>query len=202
MCGTIKPDWGAAARDYGFYDVKGVAEQLVERLGITRTVIEPVRDVGFLHPGRGAALLKKGQRLCWFGELHPALAKELDVQKRVYVLEMPVSGLVVDQAETPTYRELPRTPSIRRDIAVVAGSEVAAQDLERTIRSAGGNLLTAVRLFDLYEGEHIEAGKRSLAFSLTFRDPNPEKTLTDDQASAACEKIVKSLGEAHGASLR
>lgn len=202
IAGAIKADWRTPYRAYDFYDVKGVAAGLLEQLGISRLLIERVEDVPYLHPGRAAAFQKGNDRLCWFGELHPALSRELGFKKRVYLMEFPLDGPVLKLSEQRRYRELSRTPPIKRDIAVVVDADVPAMELERAIRSAGGELLTATRLFDYYAGERIEAGRKSLAFALTFRDPNPEKTLTDAQATEATEKILATLEKKHGAKLR
>ncbi len=203
MCGSIKSDWRTASREYDFFDIKGIAQSMLDSLGITRVVIEPLKDHGMFHPGRAAALLKNGERLCWFGELHPAVAHELGLKKRVFLLECPLEGTLLEVAlETPKYREIPKTPSSKRDIALVVSREVAALDLERTIRSSAGELLTAVNLFDVYEGKHIEEGKKSLAFTMTFHDPDPEKTLVDDAVNQACDRVIASLERKHGAALR
>jgi len=202
LAGGEKTDWRTSARDFDFFDIKGVAEALVERLGIRRTVVEPMTDNALYHPGRAAALLLKGQRLCWFGELHPSIARELDFRKRVFLLEAPIEGALLAAEEAAKYRALPRTPSSKRDIALLADRRTSALQLERTVKSAGGELLESVRLFDLYEGKNIEAGKRSLAFALSFHDPDPDKTLKDEQVTAACDKIVAALANKHGATLR
>ncbi len=202
MTGSEKRDWRTPARDFDYFDIKGVAEEAVARLGIRRTVVEPMTDHPLFHPGRSAALLRKGQRLCWFGELHPAIAHELGLKKRVLLLECPLDGPIAEAGDVAKYKELPRTPASRRDIAILADRKASALQLERTIRSAGGQILDSVGLFDLYEGKNIEQGRRSLAFNLTFRDPNPEKTLKDEQVSEACDRIVSALQSKHGATLR
>ncbi len=202
MTGGEKADWRSQARDFDFFDMKGVAEELVSRLGIRRTVVEQMTDHPLFHPGRSAALLRKGQRLCWFGELHPAFAHELGLKKRVLLLESPLDGPIVEAADTAKYKELPRTPASRRDIAILVDRKTSALQLERTIRSAGGQILENVNLFDLYQGKNIEADKRSLAFKLTFRDPDPGKTLKDEQVSETCNKILSTLQSKHSVTLR
>jgi phenylalanyl-tRNA synthetase beta chain len=202
LCGQRPGDWRSPGRELDFFDLKGIAEALLERLGLGRVVVEPVRDIGYLHPGRAAAFLKGGERVCWFGELHPSLARELDLRRRVYVLECPLDGPVRGKAEAPKFRELPRTPAVKRDLALVVPAGVTALEVERLIKSAGGNLLTGLRLFDVYEGDKIAPGHRSLAFSLTFRDPDLDKTLTDEQVTQVLGKIVQGLEKGCGASLR
>lgn len=202
LAGSEKADWRTQGRDLDFFDMKGVAENLIESLGIRKTVVEPMTDNPLYHPGRAAALLLKGTRLCWFGELHPSLARELGLRKRVMLLECPLEGAILSAGETPKHRDLARTPSAKRDIAILADKRTSALQLERTIKSAAGETLESVKLFDLYEGKNIEAGKRSLAFALTFHDPDPDKTLKDEQVTAACDRIVAALSTKHGATLR
>ncbi|MDX1971423.1 MAG: phenylalanine--tRNA ligase subunit beta [Candidatus Sumerlaeia bacterium] len=202
LSGMKSGNWHTTPRPYDFYDIKAVAEALVETLGLTKTVIEPLTDHPYYHPGRAAALLRKGERLLWFGELHPTFARKLDLKKRVFLLECPLDSSVLTTPETPQYKELPRTPASKRDLAVVVAPETTAQQLERTIKSAAGNLLESLDVFDVYVGDKIPAGTKSLAFSLSFRDPNPEATLKDDQVNAAMEAIVAQLEKKNGAKLR
>ncbi|MCB2155136.1 phenylalanine--tRNA ligase subunit beta [bacterium] len=200
ISGTRKADWRTPARELDFYDIKGVAERLLDRLGIRRTVIEPASDLGMFHPGRCAAILKGGERLCWFGELHPALARELDIKRRVFLIECPIEGAILEVSEEPKFQELPRFPATKRDVAVLVPKTTQAQDLERTIRSAGRPILADVQLFDLYEGKNLAENERSLAFSLTFRVA--DRTLTDDEVNKAFEAIIAALDKKHGARLR
>lgn len=202
MAGGLQTDWRSAGRAFDFFDVKGVGQAIIERLGLTRVVVEPLRDHAMLHPGRAAALIKGGQRLCVFGELHPAIAKELDFRPRVMVLEMVLNAELLALVEVPKYRELPRTPPAKRDIALLVSKETSALEIERTLKSAGGELLASSRVFDVYEGDKVPEGKKSIAFALTFRDPDPEATLTDDKVVAAMAKITEALEKKTGATLR
>jgi phenylalanyl-tRNA synthetase beta chain len=202
MSGTTQGDWRARPREFDFFDLKGAVQGLLERMGFTRLVVESVTDDRLLHPGRAACFLKSGQQLCRFGELHPRVAKEMDIRKRVLLLEMPLEGAILELSETPRYREIPRTPPVKRDIALIVDKQISALEIERTIRSAGGDLLSGLRLFDLYEGKNIPEGHRSLAFSMTYRDPNPDVTLTDEKVNALLDATIKSLQKKHGATLR
>lgn len=200
LCGGGKPNWREADRAYDFFDMKGVAEALAASLGLSRTVIEAVTDCPWLHPGRAAALLVKGERVLTFGELHPAIAKELDLKKRLLYLEMPMDARLAEHAAAPRYSELPKFPASQRDLALVLDRSVSALDIERTIRKAGKEILQGVALFDVYEGSQVPAGKRSLAFSLTFRAP--DRTLQDAEVSAAMEAVLAAVAEKHGAAVR
>ena len=197
LSGIAKADWRTAARELDFHDMKAAAERLVDAAGVGRFVVEPVTDVPFLHPGRSAALLASGQRLCWFGELHPAVAKELDLRRRAFVLEAPLQGPLLKAATPRKHSPLPVFPAVRRDIALVVGKDVPAAAIERTIRSAQPPFLAGVSLFDLYEGKGVEDGKRSLAFQLVFRAE--DRTLKDEEVVASMEKVLKAVAEKHGA---
>lgn len=200
LMGATPADWRGGGRDYDFFDVKGVVEELLDRLGLQRVVIETAEDIGYLHPGRAAAFLKGGRRACWFGELHPAIARELGLRRRAFLLEAPLSGPLVEARETATYRPLPKFPPSKRDIAVVVDRGTPVQDLERTVRSTAQELLAGLRLFDVYEGEHVEAGKKSVAFAMTFRAE--DRTLKEDEVNEAFGRIVSALDKKHGAQLR
>lgn len=200
LCGSFKPDWRTPARDYDFWDMKGVAERLVEAAGVGRVVVEAVDDAPLLHPGRAAALLSGGRRLCWFGEVHPAIAKELGLRKRAYLLEAPLEGPLLGAGSDRKHSPLPRQQVVRRDLAFAVPNAVEAGVVERSIRSCQAPFLVSVALFDLYAGKGVEDGKRSLAFQLAF--VNDERPLKDEDINPGIEKIIATLREKHGAILR
>ncbi|MGF1573812.1 MAG: phenylalanine--tRNA ligase subunit beta [Sumerlaeia bacterium] len=202
LSGVRSGNWHTPPRPYDFYDIKALGESIIKALGLTKTMVEAMTDHPFYHPGRAAALLKKGQRILWFGELHPAFARKVGVKKRIFLLECPLEGAVLESVEDPQYKEIPRTPAGKRDLAVVVGHDMTAMQLERTIKSAAGQLLESVDVFDVYVGDKIPAGTKSLAFALCFRDPNPDATLKDDQVNSAMDAIVAQLEKKHGAKLR
>lgn len=196
--------WKSVGRMADFFDMKGVAEALIEALGRRRARVEPAADVAHLHPGRAAALTLEGKRVCWFGELNPALARAWDLRRRLYILEMPLDPLVESGAaaadSSRRFRELPRYPAVERDLALVVDRSTLAADVEQTLRGAEPALLENIRLFDVYEGEKIGAGKRSLAYSLTLRAA--DRTLTEEEAAASLERILEAARARHGAALR
>jgi phenylalanyl-tRNA synthetase beta chain len=200
LCGGGKPNWREPAKAYDFFDIKGIAEMLLSRLGVARASVEAVTDAPLYHPGRCAAFLVKGERVALFGELHPSVQKELDLKKRPCLLEVALTPALPESGKGQRIAEMPRFPSSVRDLALVVGRGVAAQDIERTIRAAGRELLAGVTLFDVYEGDRIEAGKRSLAYSMTFRAP--DRTLTDAEVTERVDAIVKAVTEKFGAALR
>jgi phenylalanyl-tRNA synthetase beta chain len=200
LCGGGKRSWAEATKEYDFFDIKGAAQYILNALGLQKLVVEPAVEVKWLHPGRSARFLVKGQPVAQFGEVHPALLKELDIKKRVFYLEIVLEGPVLEKDATPTYQELPRYPAIMRDIALVVDKSARSLDLERTIKKAGKELLATVKLFDVYEGQHVEQGKKSLAFSLTYR--RPDRTLKEEEVTERHTQVLEALKKDHGAALR
>lgn len=200
VAGSGKEAWNAPAHETDFYEIKGIAELLLDQMGMQDAALVPVEDCPYLHPGRSAAYHKDGLTLCRFGELHPGLARQHDLRKRLYLLEMELDPLESVAGATKKHRELPRYPAMQRDIALVVARHVPALELERAMRAAANQLLESIRLFDLYEGANIPADKKSLAYGLTFR--SPERTLTEDEVNAALDAILKALEKRFGAVLR
>ena len=191
--------WQGEKKTVDFYVAKGVLEALFEKLDLTHAIeFTPVQIDG-MHPGRTAHVLLHGEVLGFVGQLHPTIQKEHDL-KDTYVFEIDLSKLFAVDTEELQYQPTPRFPSITRDIALIVDSHVLAGDVQKTIRSAGGKLLKEVSIFDVYEGEHMESGKKSIAFSLKYVDP--EKTLTDEEVTAAHENVLKAVQQQFGAALR
>lgn len=188
--------WQGEKKAVDFFVVKGIIEGLAANLDVE---LEFERgEMDGLHPGRTAFITLDGRRIGVIGQLHPNEQKARDL-KTTIVMELSLAELFKEQTEALVYTQVPRYPSITRDIALVLSKIVEAGTIEKLIRSAGGKLLKDVRVFDLYEGDNLEAGKKSVAFSLTYFDP--EKTLTDEEVTAVHEKVVAALTES-GAELR
>ncbi len=200
LTGGGKSAWNASSHDADFFDIKGLAESLLDHLGIRKGDIEEVTDVTYLHPGRAAAFVVQGRRLCQFGELAPDLAERFDLRRRFNLLEMNLDSILEADRQDPKFRGLPRYPAVERDLALVVDRDIPAVELERTMKSAEKQLLTTIRVFDLYEGDKIPEGKKSLAYSLTFR--SDERTLTEDEVNDAISRILNALETKHSAALR
>ncbi|OLN22644.1 phenylalanine--tRNA ligase subunit beta [Domibacillus antri] len=191
--------WQGEKKAADFFTVKGIVEGLAARIGLAdRLTFQKSAPEGF-HPGRTAEVLLDAEPIGVVGQLHPSLAKEMDL-KEAYLFELKLDMLLNADREDLSYVPIPRFPSIGRDIALVVESTVEAASLETVIKQAGGSLLTSVRVFDVYEGERMEEGKKSVAFALTYADP--EKTLTDEEVTAVHEKVLAALKEQAGAELR
>ncbi|MBU9672951.1 phenylalanine--tRNA ligase subunit beta [Planococcus sp. CP5-4] len=192
----VDHSWQGEKKVVDFFVAKGIVEGLAAKLGLELSFERGEMDG--LHPGRTAFILLDGKRIGVIGALHPSEQKKRDLKETIAV-ELNLATLLTRETEALVYIQVSRYPTISRDVALVLSNIVEAQTIEGVIRNAGGKLLKDVRVFDLYEGDRMEEGKKSLAFSLTYFDP--EKTLTDDEVNAAHEKIIKALTES-GAELR
>jgi phenylalanyl-tRNA synthetase beta chain len=191
--------WQGERKTADFYVIKGILEGLMSELNLSERITYESGEIENMHPGRTAVVKLDGIPVGLVGQLHPALQIELDL-KDTYVFELNATNLIEADTEQMVYKTLPRYPSITRDIALVVDQDLPAGDLFTVIQAAGGELLKEVNLFDLYQGEKMEEGKKSLAFSLKYFDP--ERTLTDEEVVTAHNRVLKSLEEHFGAQLR
>lgn len=191
--------WQGEKKPVDYYVLKGIVEGLFDKLGLTEKVDYRQAALENMHPGRTADILLNGEKIGFIGQIHPIVQKDLDL-KETYVFELSLKAVLQEPVEPLHYESIPRYPSITRDIALVVDKETAAGELEKIIVEAGGKLLKEVRVFDLYEGERMEPGKKSIAFSLKYFDP--ERTLTDEDVTKAHEKVLTAVKEKAGAVLR
>ncbi len=185
-----EPNWIVASQKADFFTLKGLLEILFERLQIIDIAYIP-KAMPFSHPSRCAVVTSAGKELGFLGQLHPDVAEEWEIDQMVAVCEIDLDLLSKMANLTPKVVPLPRYPAAKRDIAVVVSRDISALQLENAIRKAAGGLVSQVKLFDLYEGRQIPEGKRSLAYSITFR--REEGTLTDAEVNEAQERIEKAL---------
>lgn len=191
--------WQGEKKKADFFIVKGILEGLFEELGLADYIQYTRSSHDDLHPGRSADIYLDGSMIGFAGQTHPSVEKEWDI-KETYVFQLDVDALLTFTANELFYETLPRYPSITRDIALVVNDEVAAGDVHQVIKDAGGELLHQVTLFDVYQGDNLEPGQKSLAFSLVYLDP--ERTLTDEEVSKTHEHVLTQLQEQVNASLR
>lgn len=191
--------WQGEKKPVDFFVLKGILEGLFARLGLENDIEFRKAIVDGMHPGRTAEVYLKGKRAGFIGQIHPNIQKEMDL-KDTYVFELSLKMILEAETAPLHYEPIPRFPSITRDIALMVEKEKTAGELEKIIKEAGGNLLKEVQVFDLYEGEHMEPGKKSIAFSLKYYDP--ERTLTDEDVSKAHENVLQAVKEKAGAILR
>ena len=189
---------GAYGEGESFYSIKGLLEALASMAHVSFDFV-PCTDNASYHPGRYADVLLGGERIGCLGELHPVVLKNYGLKKRAYVADLDLKKLFDGRGSLPQYRGMPRFPALTRDLAIVCDKQVLCADIEAVIRRQCGAILAGIRVFDVYEGEQVPAGKKSIAFGLTLR--SPERTLTDEEADSAVKKALAALAQL-GAVLR
>ncbi len=183
----------AYGAEYDYLAVKGIAEGLLQQAGITEYEIVREESGTMYHPGRAAVLMVNGETVATVGEVHPLVLQNYGIKPRVVAADISVDALFRHRAKTAVYVQLPKHPAITRDLALVADDAVAAADIAARIKKGAGKALESLTLFDIYTGDKLGAGKKSLAYSLVLRAP--DRTLTDEEAQAAVDKVLKSLAE-------
>lgn len=191
--------WQGEKKAVDFFVIKGILEGLFDKLGLADHVEYVQTKVEDMHPGRTAEIRLNGEKIGFVGQVHPNVQKELDL-KDTYVFELSLKAVLGAESAPLQYESIPRFPSITRDIALVANKETVSGTLKEIILSEGAPLLKEVHVFDLYEGDKMEAGKKSIAFSLKYVDP--ERTLTDEEVTKVHNRVLDALKEKAGAVLR
>lgn len=191
--------WTQNNVEVDFYDMKGIVEELFERLEISNYSVE-VGEHYALHPGKTAHLKKGREILATVGEVHPAVAESLGINKKVFVFEADVETLMKYTAKKFTFENLPKYPAISRDLAILVNLDIAAGEIEKVIAKTAGKFFKEVTLFDVYTGERIAADKKSLAFNIKFQ--SNERTLTDAEADESFKNILAAVEKTFGAKLR
>ncbi len=186
-------------RALDFYDLKHDIEQLLPAQIDSARIRYERSELAFLHPGQSAKLYIDDQYVGWLGQLHPNTAKQLDLSA-TWVAQLSLAPLLTLAREQHAISTPSKFPQVRRDIAILVDSDISLQTLESTIRKASGALLTDLWLFDVYQGEKVPAGQRSLAFALIWQDKT--QTLSDDAVKTATDKVVQALTVEHSAQLR
>ena len=190
---------GAYGENEDYYSLKGAVEILLERLTCADAEFVPTKENPAHHPGRCAEIYCGSARLGILGEIHPETLENYDIGVSVYAAELDLDAMFELRQTEKSYKPLPKFPSASRDISVMCQRELHVGEMQKAIRAAGGKILASVKLFDVYEGDRIPAGQKSVAFSIVFQAD--DRTLTDAEADKAVEKIVSAL-EGMGARLR
>lgn len=191
--------WNQSRESVDFYDAKGVVEELFQQAGIAKYTVEAGEHYA-MHPGKTAVFKKGRDVLAIVGEVHPAVQAAFEIHKKMYIFEMDMETLMKYTAKNFKYQALPKYPAISRDLAMLVDEKTEAAAIEKTILQNGGKFLTSVQLFDVYQGEQIEAGKKSLAFSLQFQ--SGDKTLTDEEVEVPFQAILQKIEAGFDAKLR
>lgn len=185
-----------------FYDAKGAFENIFNELGMVNKVeYSPLETLSYMHPGRTAIITdEKNCEIGYVGEIHPQISSNYEIETKVYFGVLYIDKLVELANFDISYKSLPKFPTMQRDIAMLVKDEINVKEIEKIIKSKGGKLLESVKLFDVYKGEQIEKGYKSVAYSILFR--SNEKTLTDEEVNSPMKKILKELEEKLQAQLR
>lgn len=183
-----------------FFQFKGAIEMLLTQMDIKNLCFEPETDNPSYHPGRCAKILSGETSLGVFGTIHPVISKEYGMDSEVLTAEINVNALFSNRDSIKLYSPLPKYPASTRDIAVLCDDKIPVASLEKTIKKAVGDILECVSLFDVYKGNQIPQGKKSVAYSMILRVS--DRTLTDEECDKAMKKAVSALEQEFGAVLR
>lgn len=186
--------------DGDFYSLKGVVEEFFDSIGMKKRIVyDPKAGKNFLHPGRQAKIVYEGEELGYIGEVHPAVCDNYAIGTRVYVAVIDILNVLDFATFDRKYEGIAKYPAVTRDISLEVPKSVLAGDIEGVIAQRGGKILESYQLFDLYEGDQIKDGYKSMAYSVTFRAK--DRTLEESDVAGAMKKILNGL-EQLGATLR
>ena len=199
VTGSRLPEaWSNGREAVDFHDMKADVEAVLAYAGDAAAYTFIAAEHPALHPGQTARIEREGRLVGFAGSLHPELAASLGIDQPVYLFELLVAE--ISEGRLPRFSELSRFPEVRRDMAILVATSVAADDVLRCIREAAGDNLTDLKLFDVYQGKGIDPLSKSVAVGLTWQ--HPSRTLNDDEVSGAMQQILTSLEERYNATLR
>ena len=177
-----------------FYTMKGVIEEFLNQTGMhKKPEYDPKAGKPFLHPGRQADVVYDGTVIGYFGEVHPVVSANYSIKERVYIAVIDMPHIVEMSSFDRKYTGIAKFPAVTRDLSMVCPKQILAGDIEKIIESMGGNYLESYRLFDIYEGNQIKLGFKSIAYTITFRAP--DRTLDDESVNAPLNRIIRALEE-------
>lgn len=198
VMGNVSPEqWGAAQRPADFFDIKGDLEDLFALTQDNSFEFVPGNHPA-LHPGRCAEIRSKGKLVGYLGELHPELQQTLELPVPAYLFELALAGIL--PAQLPTYTAASKYPSIRRDLAFIVEESIPYQKIQQIVQGAAGEALQNLQLFDIYQGQGIPAGQKSIALGLTFQLTS--RTLIDEEVDKAVQQVIAGLTQNFQATLR
>ncbi|GAA0181909.1 phenylalanine--tRNA ligase subunit beta [Clostridium sediminicola] len=183
-----------------YYDLKGIIENVISKLGVKKVQFERESNNGSYHPGKTAAIYVGKKYLGVVGEVHPDVSENYGIDENCYIAELNIDVLFNNANMERKYSALPKFPAVTRDLAILIDKEVLVKQIEEVMWKQGGRILESIKLFDVYEGKQIPEGKKSIAYSLKYRVP--DKTLTDKDVNKIQNKIIRTLEYNLGAELR
>ena len=191
---------GMYGEDVDFYTLKGLLENILEAISINHYEVEKETKNASYHPGRCANIVIGKDIVASFGEVHPEVLDNYMISKRAYLLEANITKLVKYAKQNKKYVEVPKFPAVERDIAVIIDETIEVGQIEKIVTKKAKKLLESIQLFDIYRNEKLGENKKSVAYSLIFRDKN--KTLSDEEINQIMEDIIAELEKQLGATLR
>lgn len=199
VSGSRHPEqWGNPTQKADFYDVKAHVEAILGLTGCMESISFEREEHPVLHPGQTACVKRDGKRIGWLGAIHPQVAKQLDLDHTMYLFEIKADSL--QGGRLPKYQAVSKYPAIRRDLSIVVDLAITAQKVRETVEKVASQTLTKVELFDMYMGEGIDSGRKSLSLGLTLQDLS--RTLTDNEVEEVMQRVIAQLHTDLGASLR
>ncbi|TDA68248.1 MAG: phenylalanine--tRNA ligase subunit beta [Clostridia bacterium] len=195
VTGERPAGWNWAATPLGFFYLKGILEEWMRRWGIELEFCR-AGHLPFLHPGRAVVLRAGGREVGFLGEVHPEVQRSCDLPRRATVFEVELRPLMTLARLVPAYQPLLRFPVVERDVAVIVPEDVPGQLVQETIAQAAGEVLRSIQLFDVYQGEQIGQGRRSLAFHLVYG--GEDHTLNEEELASIHGRVVAALGQIEG----
>lgn len=199
VSGAAQPEgWGTSARAVDFFDIKADLEALFALTGCADEFQFQAASHSALHPGQSAQIIRGGKAVGWIGKLHPELEQKLDLTSGAYLFEIGLNHLL--EGRLPVFSALSKYPSIRRDIAIVVDHKIGFDQIRQTIRESVPEILREILIFDVYTGEKVDSGRKSLALGLILQESS--HTLTDEKVERVMAQIVAALVERYNAQLR
>ncbi|MDD4295391.1 MAG: phenylalanine--tRNA ligase subunit beta [Ruminiclostridium sp.] len=183
-----------------FYHLKGIVEQLFLQMNIHNADFTPEKNLPYFHPGKTAQILLGDKIAGYIGAIHPEVAENFDCPTNTYIAVLDVASVIEKADMVRQYKPLPKYPAVERDIAILVKDEIMARDIEKVLKKQGGNILEDINVFDVYKGEQVPEGMKSMAYTLIFRAY--DRTLVDEDVNKVMEKVLKELKNAFGATLR
>jgi len=190
--------WAANAEKVDFYDIKGDLESVLSLLGDKASFSFAAAQHSAMHPGQCAAVSRNGKVVGYVGALHPQIQQQLDIPQSVYLFEITQSAIA--EARLPAFSALSRFPEVRRDLALIVDQTVPAENLVIRAKQVAGELLSDLKVFDVYVGKGIDPHRKSIALGLTFQ--HPSRTLNEEEINASMDAVVKDLEAEFDAALR
>ena len=200
ISGGTRKAWNRPAEKYDFYYLKGIVEEFLNKLNQKEYDFVQANNCQTFHPGRTAEILLKGELIGVIGEIHPLVLDEYGIDQKVWLFELKLDPLVAGFLKFKQYEALPKFPAVERDMALIIPEEIASSEVEQKIGVVGGEYLVQYRLFDVYKGEQIPEGFKSMAYNMVYQAK--DRTLTDKEVAEIHNRIQQELQNSFGAKLR